>query len=151
MVIHHVLLFSGVKLTKCIDVLLVDWWGLALPFLQLCAISLRNFFSILQQLVDLIISKGQLPEHRVMLINFENLQKTINRMHAVLFPTTPTGTANFTAYLYLVLLLVGRLERDLSRACLGDQVVSWLLRHVIEHHEFSCRIVPVWSRPWHFS
>ena len=95
-----------------------------MPFLQLCAISLRNFFSILQQLVDLVISEGQLPEHRVMLINFENLQKTINRMHAVLFPATPTRTANFTAYLYLVLLLIGRLEGDLGGACLSDQVVS---------------------------
>ena len=92
MLIHEVLLLSRVKRCEGITVLAVHGLGLALPVCQLCTISRRDLLSVLQEFVHLIISEGQLPEHRIMLVDFENFQQAVYRMHAVLLAATATGT-----------------------------------------------------------
>ena len=123
------------KFLKRASVLLFNRSESQLPLLHPLSILKHQFFSPLKYLVNLCISKCELPEQGVRLVNLEYFEHGVDGMHAVFFATSTTSTRCFAAELNFVFLAVGSLESQLGGTLLLDEEVSRAESHIIKNHE----------------
>ena len=96
---------------------------MALPLVILVPVPQQAALSHLEYLLKLCVCEGKLPEERVTLLNSEDLDQRVDGVDTVLGAPAAARTRDFAAHGDLVLLLVVRLQGQLSRTILLHKVV----------------------------